>query len=79
MSSTPPADDKPDQPQGLIADPNALLQAQIDQVVLEQSGRTAEELRALEELEKLPLLSDEELTRQAEAAPGADGDPSTPE
>ena len=66
-------------PQGIIADPNALLQAEIDRVVLEQTGRSAEELRELEAMEQLPPLSDEELARQAEADPGADGDPSTPE
>ena len=76
MSTTPPPDPKP---QGLIADPNALLQAEIDRVVLDQSGHTAEELRALEALAKLPPVSDEELARQAEADPGADGDPATPE
>ena len=47
--------------------------------MLEHSGRSAEELRALEELEQLPPLSDEELARQAEADPGADGDTGTPE
>ena len=66
-------------PQPLIADEGALLQAEIDRVVLEQTGRSAEELRELEAMEQLPPLSDEELARQAEAAPGADGDPSTPE
>jgi hypothetical protein len=76
MSATPPSATPP---QGIIADPNALLQAEIDRAVLEQSGRSAEELRQLEELEQLPPLSDEDLARQAEADPGADGDPSTPE
>ncbi|HOB66204.1 hypothetical protein [Ottowia sp.] len=66
-------------PQGIIADPNALLQAEIDRVVLEQTGRSADELRELQALEQLPPLSDEELARQAAADPGADGDPSTPE
>ena len=77
MSAAPPPPES--KPQGLIADQNALLQAEIDRVVLEQSGRSAEELRELQELEQLPPLSDEELARQAEAAPGADGDPATPE
>lgn len=76
MSATPPP---PDQPQGLVANPNALLQAEIDRVVLDQSGRSAKELQTLAELEQLPPVSDEELARQAEAAPGADGDPATPE
>ena len=76
MSATPPPATPP---QGIIADPNALLQAEIDRAVLEQSGRSAEELRQLEELEQLPPLSDEGLARQAEADTGADGDPSTPE
>ena len=75
--STPPDDTA--KPQGLIASPDALLQAEIDRVVLDQSGHSAEELRKLAELDELPPLSDEELARQAEAAPGADGDPSTPE
>lgn len=65
--------------QPLIADEGALLQAQIDQALLPQTGHTAEELRQIAELEELPPLSDEELARQAEAAPGADGDPDTPE
>lgn len=76
MSAAPPADAKP---QGIIANPDALLQTEIDRVVLEQSGHSAEELQKLAELEQLPPLSDEELARQAEAAPGAEGDPSTPE
>lgn len=78
MSAIPPKDDST-RPQGLIADEAALLQAEIDRVVLEQTGRSAEELRKLDELEQLPPLSEEELARQAEAAPGADGDPATPE
>ena len=76
MTAAPPHAGKP---QGIIADPNALLQVEIDRVVLEQSGHSAEELQKLAELEQLPPLSDDELARQAEAAPGADGDPSTPE
>ena len=76
MTATPPPAAKP---QGIIADPGALLQAEIDKTVLEHSGRSAEELRALEELEQLPPLSDEDLARQAEADPGADGDTGTPE
>ena len=76
MSAAPPPDAKP---QGIIADPNALLQAEIDRALLPETGRTAEELEKIAELEQLPPLSDEELARQAESAPGADGDPSTPE
>ncbi len=76
MSTTPPPKTSP---QGIIADPNALLQAEIDRAVLEQTGRSADELRQLEELAQLPPLTDEELARQAEADPGADGDASTPE
>ena len=76
MTAAPPPAGKP---QGIIADPNALLQVEIDRVVLEHSGHSAEELQKLAELEQLPPLSDDELARQAEAAPGADGDPSTPE
>ena len=71
---TPPA-----QPQRVIADPGALLQAEIDRALLPSTGRTPEELARLAELDDLPALSDEELARQAEADPGADGDPSTPE
>ena len=76
MTTTPAPDAKP---QGVIANHEALLQTEIDRVVLEQSGHSAEELQKLAELEQLPPLSDDELARQAEAAPGADGDPSTPE
>ena len=76
MTTTPAPDAKP---QGVIANREALLQTEIDRVVLEQSGHSAEELQKLAELEQLPPLSDDELARQAEAAPGADGDPSTPE
>ena len=76
MTTTPAPDAKP---QGVIAHQEALLQTEIDRVVLEQSGHSAEELQKLAELEQLPPLSDDELARQAEAAPGADGDPSTPE
>lgn len=78
MSTSHPKDDTA-APQGIIANEAALLQAEIDRVVLEQSGHSAEELRELAALEQLPPVSDEELARQAEAAPGADGDPSTPE
>lgn len=76
MTTTPTPDAKP---QGVIANQEALLQTEIDRVVLEQSGHSAEDLQKLAELEQLPPLSDDELARQAEAAPGADGDPSTPE
>ena len=76
MTAAPPPAGKP---QVIIADPNALLQVEIDRVVLDKSGRSAEELQKLAELQDLPPLSDEELARQAEADPGADGDASTPE
>ncbi len=66
-------------PQPLIADEASLLQAQIDSVLLPVTGHTPEELQKIAELDELPPLSDEELARQAEAAPGADGDPDTPE
>ena len=66
-------------PQPLIADEGALLQAQIDKVLLPATGHTPEELQKIAELDELPPLSDEELARQAEAAPGADCDPETPE
>ena len=42
MTAAPPPAGKP---QGIIADPNALLQVEIDRVVLDQSGRSAEELQ----------------------------------
>ena len=66
-------------PQPLIADEGALLQAQIDRALLPATGRTPDELQQIAELDDLPPLSDEELARQAEAAPGDDGDPNTPE
>lgn len=66
-------------PQPLIADEGALLQAQIDATLLPATGRTPEELQQIAELDALPPVSDDELARQAEAAPGADGDPATPE
>ena len=66
-------------PQPLIADEGSLLQAQIDAALLPATGHTPEELQQIAELDELPPLSDEELARQAEAAPGADGDPDTPE
>jgi len=69
MSMPEPGSDET-RPQAIIADEAALLPT---------TGRTAEELAQVAELEQLPPLSDEELARQAEAAPGADGDPSTPE
>lgn len=58
---------------------SAADQAAIDEAMLVASGRTQNELRQLAELEGLPPISDEELARQAEAHPGADGDPRTPE
>ena len=69
----------PARPQGVIADASALLQAEIDRALLPASGRTAEDLARIAELEGLPPLSEEELARQAAADPGADNDPSTPE
>lgn len=69
----------PATPQPLIADEGALLQAQIDRALLPATGHTPEALQQIAELDALPPLSDEELARQAEAAPGADGDPDTPE
>ena len=74
-----PTADSATTPQPLIADEGALLQAEIDRALLPATGRTPEELQQIAELDELPPLSDEELARQAEAAPGADGDPSTPE
>ena len=73
----PESDDT--RPQTIIADEAALLQAEIDRALLPATGRTAEELEQIAELDQLPPLSDKELARQAETAPGADGDPSTPE
>lgn len=73
----PPASDAAPQP--LIANEGALLQAAIDRVLVPAAGHTPEALQRLAELEALPPLSDEELARQAEAAPGADDDPTTPE
>ncbi|HRN77420.1 hypothetical protein [Ottowia sp.] len=78
MSMPEPGSDET-RPQAIIADEAALLQAEIDRALLPTTGRTAEELAQVAELEQLPPLSDEELARQAEAAPGADGDPLTPE
>ena len=66
-------------PQPLIADSDALLMAQIDALLLPGTGRTPEELEEIAELDALPPISDDDLARQAEAAPGDDGDPSTPE
>ena len=79
MNAAPEKDARFSTPQPLIADEGALLQAQIDQALLPSTGHTAEELQQIAELEELPPLSDEELARQAEAAPSADGDPATPE
>lgn len=70
---------RPTAPQPLIADPEALLQAQVDAVLVAETGRSLDELAQVAELAQLPPLGDDELARQAEAAPGADGDPSTPE
>jgi hypothetical protein len=78
MTAPGPAPQQPP-PQGVIADASALLQAEIDRALLPATGRSADELARVAELEQLPALSDDELARQAEAAPGADGDPATPE
>jgi hypothetical protein len=51
----------------------------LEEVLLEHEAPTPEFLEELNALETAPQLSDEELTRQAMAAGGADGDSSTPE
>lgn len=49
------------------------------QEVLEGEEPTEEFLEEMQALEDAPELTEEELARQALEAPGADGDPSTPE
>ena len=54
-------------------------QQKLEEVLLEHEAPTQEFLEELHALEKAPQLSDEELTRQALEAGGADGDSNTPE
>ena len=54
-------------------------QQKLEEVLLEHEAPTEEFLQELHALEKAPQLSDEELTRQALEAGGADGDSNTPE
>jgi hypothetical protein len=51
----------------------------IEQVLVDGEEPTEELLQEWQALDEAPPLSDEELARQALNAPGADGDPSTPE
>ena len=51
----------------------------LEEVLLEHEAPTPEFLEELASFEDAPALSDEELTKQALAAGGADNDPSTPE
>jgi len=51
----------------------------LEEVLLEYETPTSEFLEELNALETAPQLSDEELTRQALEAGGADGDNTTPE
>ncbi len=51
----------------------------LEEVLLEHEAPTEEFLEELHALEEAPQLSDEELTRQALEAGGADGDSKTPE
>jgi hypothetical protein len=51
----------------------------LEEVLLGHEEPTPEFLDELHALEEAPQLSEEELTRQAMAAGGADGDKSTPE
>ncbi|MDB5964172.1 MAG: hypothetical protein JWQ72_672 [Polaromonas sp.] len=52
---------------------------QLEEVLLGHEEPTPEFLEELHALEEAPQLSDAELTRQALAAGGADGNPDTPE
>jgi hypothetical protein len=52
---------------------------QRDNWMLKDSGHSVEFLDELSELEVMPVLTDEELMRQALQHPGEDGDASTPE
>jgi hypothetical protein len=54
-------------------------QQKLEEVLLGHESPTPEFLDELHALEEAPQLSEEELTRQALAAGGADGDSSTPE
>jgi len=54
-------------------------QQKLEEVLLEHETPTAEFLEELSALETAPQLSDEELTRQALEAGGADGDCNTQE
>ena len=54
-------------------------QQKLEEVLLEHEAPTEEFLQELHALEEAPQLSDEELTRQALEAGGADGDSNTPE
>ena len=54
-------------------------QQKLEEVLLEHEEPTAEFLEELKALEEAPELSDEELTKQALEAGGADGDSNTPE
>lgn len=51
----------------------------IEDILLAEEAPTQEFLDGFAELESAPPLSDEELERQALEAPGADGNPQTPE
>ena len=54
-------------------------QQKLEEVLLEHEAPTEAFLQELHALEVAPQLSDEELTRQALEAGGADGDSNTPE
>ncbi len=54
-------------------------QQKLEEVLLEHEAPTDEFLEELHALEEAPQLSDEELTRQALEAGGADNDSKTPE
>ncbi len=54
-------------------------QQKLEEVLLEHEAPTEEFLEELNALEEAPQLSDEELTRQALEAGGADNDSKTPE
>ena len=61
-------------PQERKAEPQTL-----EQVLMDGQEPTDDLLEELNALKAAPELSDEEFERQALAAPGDDGDPSTPE
>ena len=54
-------------------------QQKLEEVLLEHEAPTDALLEELRALKEAPLLSEEELTRQALEAGGAEGDSSTPE